>query len=131
MAEITIDSLLLDPSGIEKRSMEIESQVNPGISTVYDIGTIHYTNAYTGDGTGRYNLEVIQAGGVNHFTNPESTSGNKLNAADLFYSGSCFTVEDYRDFFHEGRMDDGSIFGYRIDILEVSQESATVRITRA
>lgn len=118
---------------MELRTMEVESKVNSGETDSYDIGTVHYANAYTDDGKGYYNIEVIQSGGVNTFTNIKKTS-TKLTADDLFYAGDTFTVEDYDEFFYEGLMDDGERFGYTISIVSIGEKEdgcpyAVVRIT--
>lgn len=118
---------------MEKRTMEIQSKVNPEQTDVYDIGTIHYANAYTNDGRGFFNIEVIQSGKKNTFTdlNNEIT---RLTAADLFYAGDEFTVEEYEEFFYNGLMDDGKEFGYTVSIVNIEMNAdgtpnATIKIT--
>lgn len=118
---------------MEQRTMEVESKVNPGETDSYDIGTIHYANAYTDDGKGYYNIEVIQSGGVNTFTNLEKNI-TKLTADDLFYAGDTFSVEEYDEFFYDGLMDNGESFGYTISIVSIGENEdgcpyAVVRIT--
>lgn len=120
-------------AAMEKRTMEIESQINPGISAEYTIGTIHYGNDYKDAERAKYNIEVIQAGGTNTFTDPKSDD-NKLAADDLFYVGDTFSVEDYDEFFYNGLMDDGSEFGYIIEVVSIGTDAngalqATIRIT--
>lgn len=99
----------------------------------YDIGTIHYANSYSDDGYGRYNVEVIQAGGTNTFTKVNSYDVT-LAKDDLFYAGDVFTVEKYSEFFYEGRMDDGSKFGYKVSVVSIGKDAegnptATIRVT--
>ena len=118
---------------MEKRTMEIESKTNPGEVATYDIGTIHFANDYTGDGMGHYNVEVIQSGKKNTFTVLDSMD-TRLSKEDLFYVGDEFTVEGYDEFFYEGKMDDGAVFGYTITIVALGQDAegnptATVRVT--
>lgn len=118
---------------MEKRTMEIESKVNTEQKDVYDIGTIHYANAYLGDGRGFYNIEVIQSGKKNTFTNLENAI-TSLNREDLFYQGDKFSVEEYGQFFYNQRMDDGKEFGYTISIVNIGTNAdgtpnATVKIT--
>ncbi len=95
------------------------------------IGTVHYGNNYKA--SGKYNLELIQAGGKNTFTdikNPRTT----LTKGDLFYAGSEFTLEKYSAFFDEGLFDYGQDFGYSIKVVSItgsgSDAKAVIRITR-
>ena len=118
---------------MEKRTMEIESKTDSDTSSEYTIGTIHYANAYDGSDKGRYNIEVIQAGGDNTFTDLSNLDPN-LSAEDLFYTGDTFRAEDYDEFFYNGLMDDGSAFGYTVEVVSIGidangQPQATVRIT--
>lgn len=120
-------------ANMEKRTHEIDSVVNPGTSAEYTIGTIHFANNYDGDPMGRYNVEVIQAGGDNTFTDL-SNLRTQLMAKDLFYAGDRFDVADYTEFFHEGLMDDGLVFGYTVEVVSIGvdaggQPTATVRVT--
>lgn len=119
---------------MEKRTDTVESIVNLGEFAEYTIGTIHIANNYTGNATGKYNLEVIQNGGKNTFTNPDQ-SDTLLDRNDLFYAGDTFTAEEYSEFLYEGRMDDGFDFGYVIKIVKIGTDAngipyATIRITR-
>lgn len=110
--------------------MEQHDEVVEGHDAVYSIGTVHVANNYTGDG--KYNLELIQAGGKNTFTNLESLR-TSLCEEDLFAKGDVFTMDDYSEFFGNGLMDDGTEFGYRIEIVELVEgdnPSATIRVTR-
>lgn len=98
----------------------------------YTIGTYHNTNAYNMDGI--YALEVIQASGNNTFTNLQSLQST-LSEKDLFYAGDEFDVEDYTEFFVNGHMDNGSEFGYTVEIVSIDKDdsgeiSATISITR-
>ena len=118
---------------MEKRTIEAESKTTPGEVSTYDIGTIHYANNYVGDGMGRYNVEVIQAGKKNTFTTVGSMD-IQLSKEDLFYAGDTFTAEEYSEFFYQGLMDDGRAFGYTITIVAVGKDAegkpmATVRVT--
>jgi len=129
---------------MEKRTLEEASKLEgqeDSEPVSYDIGTVHFANDYTGDAFGRYNLEVIQSGGVNTFTkldpnDPSSAESlrTKLCAEDLFYAGDTFSTEDYSEFFYSGLMDDGSKFGYTVEIVSVSTDengepTATIRVT--
>ena len=118
---------------MEKRTMEIESKITPGEMKIYDIGTIHIANEKKWDGRGYYNIEVVQAGKTNTFTEGDGTDVS-LSKEDLFYEGDTFTVEDYSEFFYQGLMDDGAEFGYSIQIVDIGTDAegnpvATVRIT--
>jgi len=121
-------------ASMEKRTLEAVSQINKKDKPVsYDIGTIHYPNSYSADGFGRYNIEVIQNGGDNTFTDILNLR-TLLSPKDLFYAGDTFSVEDYTEFFYLGRMDDGSDFGYTVEIVSVDKDAdgnptATIRIT--
>ena len=118
---------------MEKRTMEVESKINPGSSAEYTIGTIRYANDYKDVEQAKYNIEVIQAGGTNTFTDPKSDD-HMLAADDLFYAGNTFDVADYDEFFYNGLMDDGSEFGYTVKIVSIGTDAngapqATIRIT--
>ncbi len=118
---------------MEKRTLEVESKTIPGEVNTYDIGTIHYANNYVDDGKGYYNIEVIQSGRKNTFTDLKNVTTN-LSKDDLFYAGDTFTVENYSEFFYQGLMDDESEFGYVIKIVDIGADTdgnptATVRVT--
>ncbi len=97
---------------------------------VVPIGTVHYGNDYKPNG--RFELELIQAGGTNTFT----TLGGRavINPSDFFMAGSSFTMEKYSQFFDGGVFDTGADFGYKIDIVSITgsgeDAKATVRVTR-
>jgi len=98
----------------------------------YPIGTVHYANAY--NDKGQYHVELIQAGGVNTFTNSENPNPI-LSAADFFYAGDSFSLKTHGEFFHKGLMDDGGDFGYTIEIVSIETGAdgspiATIRVTR-
>ena len=121
---------------MEKRTIEeaskLEGQENSQ-PVSYDIGTIHFANDYKQDGKGGYNIEVIQSSGNNTFTDLSKVDP-VLKADDLFYEGDTFTVEDYDEFFYNGLMDDGSVFGYTVQIVSIGNDAngiptATIRIT--
>lgn len=100
--------------------------------TEYPIGTTHFANDYSANG--RYQIEVIQSGGTNTFTDP-AAGQNRLTQDDLFTTGDTFDAENYAEFLTDGRMDDGSEFGYTVEIADIRQDdagdySATLRITR-
>lgn len=110
---------------MEKRELTVE-----GKDEVYPIGTVHIANNNTGNG--RFNVELIQAGKDNTFTDLDNLR-TMLSEKDLFKAGDSFTVESYGEFFDDGRMDDGTSFGYKIEIVNVTKgenPTATVRITR-
>lgn len=97
------------------------------------IGMELYGNSYADDGLGFYNLEVIQAGTKNTFTDLEKLYPY-LSAADLFYAGDTFSAEDYSEFFYQGLMDNGMPLGYTVTVLEIAADAegrptATIRIT--
>lgn len=108
-------------SHMEKRVLTGEDGVD------YPIGTIHIANTY--NEKGQYLLEVIQAGKTNTFTNLDQLR-TELTAADLFQAGDVFQAEEYSQFLTNGRMDDGSEFGYTVTIVSVSSETAVIRVTR-
>ena len=118
-------------ANMEKRTNTIDSVVNPGESAEYTIGTIHIPNSY--NESGHYNIEVIQAGGDNTFTDLANLNP-QLTKEDLFYAGATFTVDDYDEFFNDGLMDDGSAFGYTVEVVSIGTDAsgvhtATIRIT--
>lgn len=95
------------------------------------IGTIHYANDYKESGC--YNVELIQAGGVNTFTDKNNLRPNLL-PQDFFHAGDVFTLESYRSFFFEGKTDCGMDFGYSIRVISISghgeNAQAVIRVTR-
>lgn len=116
---------------MEYRNEEVESKVFENEVKNYEIGTIHYSNDYNKKGF--YNIEVIQSGKKNTFTNL-SNPITHFCKDDFFYVGDTFTVEEYSDFFYNGKMDDGKDFGYRIEIVDIAENAegnpiATIRIT--
>ncbi len=109
-------------------SSDMEKRVLTGDDGVeYPIGTVHYANDYSDDG--KYLIEVIQAGGKNTFTNVDNARV-QLSSGDLFKKGDVFDVAEYTEFFNDGLMDDGSDFGYTVEIVSVSEDSAVISITR-
>lgn len=120
-------------ASMEKRVMNIESKTQLGTGAEYTIGTVHYPNNYVASRNGKYNVEVIQAGGDNTFTDVANLRVN-LSESDLFYAGDTFRASDYGEFFVDGRMDDGSDFGYTVEIVSIGTDAsgmpqATVRVT--
>jgi len=98
----------------------------------YPIGTPHFANAF--NGAGKYQVELIQAGGVNTFTNLTNLR-TELSPEDFFYAGDSFSLETHGEFFCQGLMDDGSDFGYTIEIVSIEKDAngapiATIRVTR-
>ncbi len=97
------------------------------------IGTIHYPNSYSESGF--YNIELIQAGKDNTFTDIECNEFRPLiEPRDLFQKGDVFTLSDYSDFFCNGTLDDATDFGYSIEVLNItgngSNAKAEIKITR-
>ena len=96
------------------------------------IGTIHYANDFKE--TGYYNLELIQAGGTNTFTNPEKSDRANITAEDFFKAGDEFTVQKYGEFFKDDKFDNGEDFGYSIKVESISgsgkDAKAVIKITK-
>lgn len=110
---------------MEYRALSVEGQ-----DTLYPIGTIHTANTYSE--SGRYHLELIQAGGNNTFTDLAGLRTTLLEE-DLFRAGDVFDPAEYTEFFTNGQMDDETDFGYTVEILSVTEgdaPTATIRITR-
>ncbi len=95
------------------------------------IGTVHYGNNYKPNG--RYNLELIQAGRKNTFTDLEKLDTN-FKKKDLFKAGDTFTLSKYSEFFDGGLMDSGTDFGYSIKVVSITgtgaDARAVIRVTR-
>ncbi len=95
------------------------------------IGTIHFPNAYSENGF--YNIELIQRGAVNTFTTLGSPR-TYVTDEDFFKAGDVFTTDKYKAFFFEGNFDDGSDFGYSIEVVSITgsgaDAKAVIRITR-
>ena len=85
------------------------------------------------DKYGFYQIEIISATGNNKFTSKTSTDRNFL-AEDLFGAGDSFSVEEYDEFFYNGKMDCGVDFGYEITVKSITQTdgeyTATIAISR-
>ena len=85
-------------------------------------------------------LLVAVLAGVYFATRPQATEGQKtftlvITHKDGSTKEQTFTTEAYREFFRDGRMDDGSEFGYRITVVSIDQDAngeytATVRIEK-
>ncbi len=111
----------------------MEKRVLHGTDGVdYPIGTPHYANAY--NDRGLYQLELIQAGGVNTLTDLEKLR-TELSPEDFFYAGDSFSLESHGEFFRNGLMDDGSDFGYTLEVVSIDAAAdgsytATIRVTR-
>ncbi|MBO5167224.1 MAG: hypothetical protein J6B90_11585 [Lachnospiraceae bacterium] len=98
------------------------------------IGTVHVANEYKYDEFGYYHIEVLQSGGDNTFTDLNNLD-TRFSEDDLFKAGDVFTAENYDEFLYEGRMDDGSVFGYEIKVVSIEPDAngeykAVIRITR-
>lgn len=98
---------------------------------VASIGTVNLANQYKE--SGKYHIELLQAGGENTFTDIGNLRSNVI-PEDFFQAGDVFDAADYSQFLVDGRMDDGSEFGYTIEVVSVDDtegsETATIRITR-
>ena len=96
----------------------------------YTVGTTNIANDDTKDG--RFQVELLQRGGNNTFTDLKDLRTD-LKPQDLFRAGDRFDAAGYGEFLQDGRMDDGSEFGYIIEILRIdgtgADATATVRIT--
>lgn len=111
-------------------NMELRTLINKyGDETV--IGTVHVANEYKENG--KYHIELLQRGGDNTFTDL-SNLRTQLMPQDFFRAGDVFDAAKYREFLTDGKMDDGSTFGYTIEIVSIEKNgadsTATIRITR-
>jgi hypothetical protein len=110
-----------------------ETMYNSGDEYVWETyGFFKHTNDL--DENGFYQLELIQSGGDNTFT-AKDKYGNDVSRDDLFYAGDTFEVEKYKEFFKNGKMDDGTDFGYEIKVVSIEENAdggpkAVIRITR-
>ena len=95
------------------------------------IGTVNIANDYSN--SGKYHIELLQRGGDNSFTDL-SNLRTQLEPRDFFRAGDVFDAAQYGEFLVDGRMDDGSEFGYTIQILDMdengAESTATIRITK-
>ena len=103
-------------ANMEKRELEVGGKV-------YPIGTIHFANAYDSTGFGRYNVELIQAGGDNSFTDL-SNLRTMVQTGDFFRAGDVFTADKYSEFLYQGEMDNGSKFGYSIEVVSIGKNAS-------
>ena len=110
----------------------MEKRVLKGADGIeYPIGTVRYTNVHNADGT--YLIELLQAGGQNTFTNFDNLR-TQLSKKDFFKAGDVFTAEKYSEFLTNGKMDDGSEFGYSVEVVSIDRDAAgeynaVIRIT--
>lgn len=72
---------------------------------------------------GKYLLEMIQNGNVNTFMGTEYGK-TYVSAKDLFYTGDTFSVDEYDNFFYNGKMDNGMDFGYTITVKSIVENGA-------
>ena len=93
----------------------------------YPLAVMHTDNNYKENGM--YHIELIQAGGDNTFTDLKNTRTN-LCEEDLFKTGDVFSSEKYDEFLADGLMNNNSEFGYKVEIVSVSEENAVICITR-
>ena len=98
---------------------------------IYTIGTIQIGNnqAYMGQNYGFYHIELIQANGDNTFTDL-SNLNSTISKDDFFGAGDTFTAESYDEFLYKGKMDNGVEFGYSVEVISVTKDGATIRITK-
>ena len=94
-----------------------------------DMGKI--INSY--NQSGEYHLELLQKGGKNTFTKPNSRM--TISKQDLFYSGDTFDAVNYTEFLNDGLMDSGKEFGYTIEVMSIQKDAngeytANIRIIR-
>ena len=104
--------------------MEVHTEEANGVSDTF--GTPAKVNSYNPSGI--YHVELIQAGKDNTFTDLDNLR-EYISTADFFRSGDVFTIEDYSEFFRDGRTDSGYDFPYIIEIVSANAEEAVVRIT--
>ena len=116
-------------------TMERRDYVNPDYpdTQAVPIGTIHFANAY--NERGKFNIELIQAGKVNTFTDIYAFGERRtrFTAEDLFMAGDTFSLKDYSQFFYNGVLDFSKDFGYSISVVSITGKGesakAVIRIT--
>ncbi len=79
-------------------------------------------------------ITLIQKGGVDTFGD-EDNSRKTLKASDLFMKGDTFTFDKYSKFLSKRhktitKMDDSDTFPYTIDFVEMSEDKATIKISK-
>lgn len=94
------------------------------------LGGAYYGFAHSNTPSSSYNpnyrqIHMIQAGGTNSYY-----TGSRGTNSDLFQTGHTFSMEDYgAKFFANGnRLNNGNELNYRIEFINVSAASATIRI---
>ena len=109
----------------------METHIEEANGVSYPLGTPSHVNAYTPGGD--YHVELIQAGGVNTFTNLQGLGldglRTQLKREDLFQAGMTFSMESHSEFFRNGKMDDGSDFPYTVEIVSADARQAVIRVT--
>lgn len=87
--------------------------------TLGTIATIHNSASVNSKfaNQGKYLIELIQNGNVNTFSGVGAAS--IVSSKDLFKQGDIFRVDNYNNFFYEGKMDNGMDFGYEIKVKEI------------
>lgn len=103
----------------EQRTYEIDA------NTTGIVATEHYSasSGTRGAKYGKYLIELVQNGNVNTLTSYTSND-IRIDKDDLFYQGDTFSVEDYDQFFYNGKMDNGMEFGYKITVKTIVENGA-------
>lgn len=107
------------------------------INSIYDMLTIsssdkEFTSAWPHYGVssdqkyasqGKHLIEMVQKGNINTFMGSNYLD-NFVDGDDLFYAGDSFSVDEYNQFFYNGKMDNGMDFGYTITIKGIVESGA-------
>lgn len=86
------------------------------------------SQSYTSGSGGIYDdlLAFIPSDNSNNLLQKEVSVDTTVSYKDLFYTGDTFSIDEYTNFFRNGKLHDGTTIPYTITIDEVTSNSATI-----
>lgn len=93
-----------------------------------ELGVEVFTNNY--NVAGFYNLVFLQKSGKNTLTTLGNTGSRSIQPKDFFYAGESFNIENFGEFFVNGKMQDGSNYPYTITVKSISADEAVIEISK-
>lgn len=98
------------------------SQLTTPNNEFYDVA---HSNTPSFTFNGNRLLHMVQAGKTNTYQN-----GAKGKNSDLFRTDHEFTMSEYANFFNDEKLNNGEELDYKIEFLEVTDESATIKFIK-
>ncbi len=93
----------------------------------YTFSESHYNNSYNKNN--KYLITLIQAGGNAKLINTNNKDMT-IKKDDLFVAGSSFSVNRYKDYFSDNKMNDGSTFPYSVFVESIENDKAVIQISK-